>query len=459
MKGYDIKMEQNDVLGTAPIGKLLIKLAIPTVLAQIVNLLYNIIDRIFVSRIPVVGTDALAGLGVTFPIIILISAFAALIGMGGAPKAAIYMGQKDNDSAEKILGNCTTMIIGVSLILSVLFYFTKEKILMTFGASIDTLPYANSYLSIYLIGTVFVLIALGLSAFITTQGFSKVSMITVCVGAVLNIILDPIFIFGFKLGVRGAALATVISQAVSAILVLAFLYSKRSNIRIKKHNLKLRKNIVLPVLALGSAPFIMQATECLVQLTFNVSMQTYGNDYYVALMSILFSIMQLVFMPMQGFSQGAQPIISYNYGAKNFDRVKQAFSLLIKLSLSFSIIIVGCVELFPSVFLRMFTPDINVIEIGIPSVRIFLIGMIIMGAQIACQTTFLAVGEAKSSMFLALLRKVILLLPLAIILPRISTLGITGVFLAEAIADFVAVIVTVVYFYIKKKTIFTEIEA
>ena len=457
MKGYDIKMQQNDTLGIDPIGKLLIKLAIPTVLAQIVNLLYNIIDRIFVSRIPVVGTDALAGLGVTFPIIILISAFAALIGMGGAPKAAIHMGQKDNDSAEKILGNCTTMIIGVSVILSFLFYFTKENILMTFGASSSTLPYANSYLSIYLIGTVFVLISLGLSAFITTQGFSKVSMITVCIGAVLNIVLDPIFIFVFDLGVKGAAIATVISQAVSAILVLAFLCSKRSNIRIKKHNLKLSRKVVLPVLALGCAPFIMQATECLVQLTFNVSMQKYGNDYYVALMSILFSIMQLLFMPMQGFSQGAQPIISYNYGAKNYDRVKQAFSLLIKLSISFSIIVVGCVELFPSVFLRMFTPDINVIEIGIPSVRIFLIGMIIMGAQIACQTTFLAVGEAKSSMFLALLRKVILLLPLAIILPRIGGLGITGVFLAEAIADFIAVIVTIIYFYIKKKTIFTEV--
>ncbi|MEG1994093.1 MAG: MATE family efflux transporter, partial [Oscillospiraceae bacterium] len=402
----------------------------------------------------VIGTEALAGLGVTFPIIMLISAFSALIGMGGAPKAAIFMGKKDNDTAEKILGNCVSMLTGVSIILSAIFYFTKDSILLTFGASESTLPYANSYLSIYLLGTVFVQVALGLNAFITTQGFSSVSMITVSVGAILNIILDPIFIFALDMGVQGAALATIISQAVSATLVFSFLCSKRSKIKIKRHNLKLNRKIVFPVLALGTAPFIMQATECLVQLTFNKSMNIYGNDYYVALMSILFSIMQLVFMPMQGFTQGAQPIISYNYGAKNHDRVKKTFGLLVKSTLSFSIVIVGLVEIFPAFFIGLFTPDQNVIEIGIPSLRIFLMGMLIMGAQTACQTTFLSVGEAKSSMFLALLRKVILLLPLAIILPRIGGLGIKGVFLAEAIADFVAVTITVIYFQTKKKQIF-----
>lgn len=447
-------MEQNNSLATQPVGKLLFKLAIPTVFAQIVNLLYNIIDRMFVSRIPVVGTKALAGLGVCFPIIILITAFAALIGMGGAPKAAIAMGKQDNDTAEKILGNCTTMTISVSILLTIFFYFGKEQILTVFGASKDTLPFASSYLSIYLFGSIFVLISLGMSAFITTQGFSNISMLIVCLGAVLNIILDPIFIFGLNMGVQGAALASVISQGVSAILVMYFLHSKRTYIKIKKQNLKLSRKIIMPVLALGSASFIMQATECLIQLTFNRSMVKYGNDYYVALMSILFSIMQLVFMPMQGFSQGAQPIISYNYGAKNLDRVKKTFSLLVKLCFAFSLTVVGCVLLFPELFLKIFTPDLNVITIGVPSLRIFLVGMILMGIQIGCQTLFIAIGEAKSSMFLALLRKVILLLPLALILPHIGSLGVNGVFLAESISDTLSVTIAVIYLYYRRKTIF-----
>lgn len=447
-------MEQNNALATQPVGKLLFKLAIPTVFAQIVNLLYNIIDRMFVSRIPIVGTKALAGLGVCFPIIILITAFAALIGMGGAPKAAISMGKKDNDTAEKILGNCTTMTVLVSIALTIIFYFGKEQILTTFGASKDILPFANNYLSIYLFGSLFVLTSLGMSAFITTQGFSKISMLIVCLGAVLNIILDPIFIFSLNMGVKGAALASVISQGVSAFFVMYFLNSKRTYIKIKRKNLKLSKAIIIPVLSLGLASFIMQSTECLIQLTFNRSMVTYGNDYYVALMSILFSIIQLVFMPMQGFSQGAQPIISYNYGANNIERVKKAFTLLVKITFTFSAVVVGCVELFPSLFLKIFTPDMNVITIGIPSLRIFLVGMSLMGIQVGCQTLFIAIGEAKSSMFLALLRKVILLLPLALILPKIGTLGINGVFLSEAISDTLSVTIAVIYLLYRRKTIF-----
>ena len=449
-------MENNNVLATAPVGKLLLKLSIPTLLAQLVNLLYSVIDRIYVSRIPVVGTDALGGLGVTFPIIMLISAFSALVGMGGAPRAAIYMGKGDNEKAEKILGNCVTMLILISIVLSGIFFLTKEPIILTFGGSDVTLPYANSYLSIYLLGTIFVQIALGLNTFITTQGFATISMITVCIGAVLNIILDPIFIFGLKLGVKGAALATIISQGVCAIFVLAFLTGKKSKLKIRAKNLTLSPKIALPILALGLAPFIMQSTECLIQLVFNKSVKFYGNDNYVALMTILFTAMQLIFMPLQGFTQGAQPIISYNYGAKNFDRVKKTFSLLLKSALTMTVIFVGIIELFPSFFLKVLTPDPIIQEMGVVPLRVFMFGMMLMGAQTACQTAFLAIGEAKSSMFLALLRKIVLLLPLALIIPRLFNLGIKGVFLAEPISDIIAITITLIYFYSVRDKFFSD---
>lgn len=339
-------MDKNSRLSNEPIRKLLISLAVPTVLAQLVNLLYNIVDRMYVGRIEGIGSLALAGLGVCFPIIMLVSAFAGLVGMGGAPRAAIFMGRQDNKSAEKILGNSVSMLVIFSLILTIIFSFTKEPILILFGASPDTLPYANQYLSIYLIGTLFVQISLGLNMFITSQGFAKMGMATICIGAIVNIILDPIFIFGFHMGVRGAALATIISQAVSAIWVFYFLTSQKTTLKIRKKNLKIEKNIILPCLMLGLSPFIMQSTECLVQLVFNKSMGYYGNDYYVALMSILFSVMQFIWLPIQGIVQGAQPILSYNYGAKNMQRVRETFQLLLKICLSFSMIVILIVEFF-----------------------------------------------------------------------------------------------------------------
>lgn len=453
-------MNSKNRLETAPIGKLLFSLAIPTVLAQLVNLLYNIVDRMYVGRIAGEGSLALAGLGVCFPIIMLISAFAALVAMGGAPRASIAMGKKDTDEAEKIMGNCLTMLTVIAIALSIIFFFTKDWILMQFGASVETLPYASSYLSIYLFGTIFVQYALGLNMFITTQGFAKMSMATVCIGAVINIVLDPIFIFTFNMGVQGAALATIISQAVSAIWVVYFLTSKRSILKIKLKNLKLSKKIVLPVLALGVAPFIMQSTECLVQLVFNTSMLKYGNDMYVALMSILFSVMQFIWMPMQGFAQGAQPIMSYNYGAGNLERVKKTFMMLFALCLGFSLLVVSFVLINPSFFIKLFTPDEQLIAIGTEGLRIFMFGMLIMGAQSACQQTFLALNEAKISMFIALLRKIILLIPLALILPNIMNLGTTGVLLAESVSDILAVIVTVIlfFFYAKKKFKVEKIE-
>lgn len=437
---------QSDRMAAAPLGKLLFELAIPTVFAQIVNLLYNMVDRIYVGRIPEVGHLALAGLGVTFPIIILISAFAALIGAGGAPQAAICMGKKDMKTAERILGGCITSLCILAVILSIFFYFVKEPLLMWFGASEQTIGYADSYLGIYLLGTISVQIALGLNMFITSQGFAKTGMLTVLIGAVMNIILDPILIFGLKMGVQGAALATILSQTVSAAWVLKFLCGKKTILKVRKEYLRLDKEILMPVLALGSAPFIMQATECLVQLTYNSGMQKYGNDYYVGAMTILFSIMQMLFLPMNGLAQGAQPILSYNYGAGNQMRVKQAFRLLLTASLIFSAVATGTILLFPEVFIRLFSDNAEIVRIGVYAVRIYLFGFLVMGAQCACQQTFLALGQAKISMFLALLRKVLLLVPLALILPKFFGMGTDGLFYAEPLADFLAVLTTVTLF-------------
>lgn len=443
-------LENNNVLGTESIGKLMLRLSIPTIAAQLVNLLYNIVDRMYVGRIEGIGSLALAGLGVTFPIIMLISAFAQLAGMG-APRASISMGAGNYKQAEKYLGNSALLLVIFSVILSVVFFFTKDSILMIFGASENTLPYASEYISVYLIGTIFVQLTLGLNMFITNQGFTKTSMLTVCIGAVLNIILDPVFIFVFNMGVKGAALATIISQAVSCIWVLKFLTGKKTILKLKLSLLKPDKRIIISILTLGISPFVMQATECLIQLTFNKGMITYGNDMYVAIMSVLFSIMQLVWMPLSGFSQGVQPIISFNFGAKNIERVKKTFRMQFTASVIFSLAAVALVELFPSVFLGLFTNDTELIAKGSSALRLFMAGMSIMGAQNACQQTFIALGEAKTSMFLACLRKIILLFPLALIIPIITGLGVWGLFLAEPVSDVTAVCVTVTMFAFRSK--------
>lgn len=452
-----METEQNkteaEKMAVQPVGSLLIQLAVPTVLAQLVNLLYNIVDRIYVGRIPDTGSLALAGLGVTFPIIMLISAFAALIGMGGAPRAAIAMGQKDMDGAEKTLGNCVSVLFLLSIALTAIFLIAKRPVLLMFGASADTLPFADSYITIYLCGTMFVQAALGLNMFITSQGFAKMGMATVCIGAVLNILLDPLFIYGFGLGVQGAALATIISQGVSAIWVLKFLTGKRTILKIRRRFLRPEAKTLLPVLALGLSPFIMQATECLIQLTFNSGMQKYGNDLYVALMAILFSIMQFVWLPVQGLAQGAQPIISYNYGAGNMERVKKTFRLTFISSVAYTVLLIAFIELAPGFFIGLFTNEQTLIEMGRPCLRVFMAGMIIMGAQSACQQTFLALGQAKISMFLALLRKVILLWPLALLIPALTGTGVMGLLVAEPIADVLAVITTTTLFYIRSKTL------
>lgn len=443
--------ENDNRLGTEPIGKLLLSLAIPAVMAQLVNLLYNIVDRIFVGRIPGAGTQALAGLGVTFPIVVLGAAFANLAGMGGAPRAAIAMGQKDNKKAEKIMGNSLTLLLIFSAILMVFFYIWKEPILLQFGASKNTLPYADDYLSIYLLGTVFVQISLGLNTFITNQGFAKVSMATVCIGAVINIVLDPIFIFGFHMGVKGAALATVISQAVSAIWVLCFLTGKKTALRLHWKNLKPDIRMMLNIVSLGIAPFIMTSTECLIQLIFNSGMLRYGDDDYVAVMSILFSLNQVLSMPMQGFAMGAQPIISYNYGAKTYDRAKKTFHITFMIMFFGTLAAVAGMELFPAAFVSVFTKDAVLLEKGVPVLRLFMAGMALMGAQWAGQQTFLALGKAGFSVSMALLRKLVLLIPLALILPHVAGLGLWGLILAEPISDAIAATTTAVILKLNSK--------
>ena len=443
-------------LGTAPLVPLIFSLALPTALAQLVNMLYNIVDRIYVGHIPGSGSLALAGLGVTYPIIVLITAFSNLIGMGGAPRASVAMGRGDYKTAEKILGNCITLLIVLSVVLSVVFTIYGEPVLRAFGASENTLPYAMAYLRIYLMGTIFVQFTLGMTPFITNQGFAKTSMATTCIGAVCNIILDPVFIYGFNMGVEGAAIATILSQAVSAVWVLIFFTGKRSVLRIRRENLLPDRAILALVLSLGVSPFLMTATECLIQLVFNTGAATYGGDSAVAIMSILFSVAQIANLPVQGFCQGAQPVVGYNFGARKLDRVRQAFKIMLAVSMGVTTVVVGAVELAPQLFLGLFSSDAALIAMGTAPVRIYMLGFFFMGAQLACQQTFLGLGEAKISMFIALLRKVILLLPLALIIPRaFGALGLNqlvGLYVAEPVSDLIsASTCTILFFAIEWK--------
>ena len=449
-------MEQtarDNALGTEKIGTLLRKLALPAILAQIVNVLYNIVDRMYIGNIPDIGKTALTGVGVTFPIITLISAFAALIGMGGGPLAAIAMGAKDDERARRIMGNCFAALLALSALLTAGFLVFRHDLLMAFGASADTIGYADSYLAIYVSGTVFVMMTLGMNNFIITQGFAKTGMATVLIGAICNIVLDPVFMFGFGLGVSGAALATILSQAVSCAWVLAFLCGKKTRLRLSARYFRPDWGMLGKVAALGLSPFIMQATESAVQIVLNSSLQTYGGDPAVAAMTIINSVLMVLMMPLQGLGQGAQPIISYNFGAKKFDRVKKAFFLLLKVSLCVAVGAWLLVMLAPQLFVRIFNQDESLVALTVWAMRICLGTVFMMGAQMAIQQTFVSVGMAKISICIALLRKVVLLIPLALILPRLG-LGMTGVFLAEPIADFTCATTACFLFAKQSKKIF-----
>ena len=441
---------------TEKVGRLLFSMAFPAIIAQIINVLYNIVDRMYIGHIPDIGADALTGVGVTMPLIMVISAFAALVSMGGAPRASIKMGMKDKNAAERILGNCTSALVIVALILTALVLLFGKQMLMMFGASENTIGYALDYMNIYAMGTIFVQLSLGLNAFITAQGFAKTSMLTVTIGAVTNIILDPILMFGFGMGVKGAALATIISQAISAVWVIWFLMGKRSQLTIRKENLKIDLKVFLPCIALGMSPFVMQATESILVITFNSSLQHYGGDLAVGAMTILSSVMQFSILPIMGLTQGAQPIISYNYGAKNLLRVKETFVLLLKSTLVYSTLLWLMVMLFPQIFAGMFTGDARLIAATISALRIYMAASLLLAVQISCQQTFIALGNAKISIFLALLRKVILLIPLIFILPQFIEDKVTAVFLAEPIADIIAVTVTSVIFAMQFKKLLGE---
>ena len=453
-----MKISREVDLGKEPIGRLLLVLAIPIIASQVINALYNMVDRMYIGHIPEIGAAALTGVGVSFPIIMIVSAFAALVGMGGAPQASIAMGRKDHDKAEKILGNCFTSLAVVAVILTIIVLVFKTPLLYLFGASSNTISYAEDYIEIYAVGTIFVQMTLGLNMFISAQGFSMISMLTVVIGAVTNIILDPVFIFGFHMGVQGAAVATVLSQALSAVWAVKFLTGKSTVLHLKKKYMKIEWKVMAPCVALGVAPFIMQSTESVLVLCFNSSLLKYGGDMAVGAMTILSSIMQFAMLPLQGLTQGGQPIISYNYGARNVERVKKGFKLLLIACLCYSTLMWAAAQLVPQLLVMIFTNDPQLMKLAVWALRIYMAGVLLMGAQVACQQTFIAFGNAKISTFLAIFRKIIVLIPMIYILPVFMKDKVLGVFMAEPIADTIAVCTTCVMFFISFKKLIKKMK-
>ncbi len=450
--------KDNRYLGTAPVGPLLFKLAIPTITAQLINMLYNIVDRIYIGHMPVDGDLALTGVGVCMPIIMFISAFAALTSAGGAPRASIFMGKGDMESAERTMGSCFSLQIVVSAVLTAALLLGGRSFLLAFGASENTIGYASAYLQIYAAGTIFVQLTLGMNAYITAQGFARVGMLTVLLGAVCNIILDPVFIFLLGMGVRGAALATVLSQGVSCVWVVRFLCGKKTLLRLKRETLPIRPALVLPCVALGLAPFIMQGSESILNVCFNSSLLRYGGDVAVGSMTILSSVMTFAMLPIQGLAQGAQPITSYNYGAGNAGRVKQTFRLLLAVSMTYSVTFWALVMLFPQVFAGIFTPKAELLEFAARALRVYCGAMFLFGLQLACQMTFVALGKALSSVIVAVVRKFVLLIPLIYLLPTVLEDRTMAVYLAEPAADVLAVTFTGILFFFQFRKALREMQ-
>jgi len=434
-------------MGTGSVKKLMVQMAVPALVGQVVNLLYNIVDRIYIGHIPEIGGAALTGVGLFTPILMLITAFAMMAGSGGAPRAAISMGQGDKERAEKIMGNSFTVLMGFAVILTVVFYFACPTLLRWFGASDATLPYAVEYGRIYILGSVFVLVTMGMNVFITTQGFAKISMLTTVIGAATNIILDPILIFGLNMGVKGAAIATVASQAVSAVWIMKFLTGKKTILRLKKENLKLVPSVILPCLGLGVSTFVMLSTESILSISFTSSLSRYGGDVAVGAMTVLTSINQLMTMPLSGVCQGGQPLISYNYGARKYDRVKEAFFCQFFTCVAYTVVFWAVIQMAPSFFAGIFTSDAALVEYTAWAIKVFLALGFSVGFQISCQQAFMALGQAKISLVMALLRKVFLLIPLIFILPNFFADKAFAVFLAEPISDIVAAAVTTFMFF------------
>lgn len=450
--------KDNRFLAEEPIGKLLFRLSVPTIAAQLINMLYNIVDRIYLGHMPGNGDLALTGVGVCMPIILLMSAFAALVGSGGAPRASIYMGQGNRVDAEKTMGSCFTLQLLLAVVCTIGLLLFHRPLLLSFGASSNTIGYASSYMRVYALGTVFVQITLAMNAYITAQGYTKIGMFTVLIGALSNIILDPIFIFGLQLGVAGAALATILSQGISCLWVVKFLCSDKSLLRLKKETLAVRMDLALPCLALGVAPFVMQSSESVISVCFNSSLLQYGGDIAVGAMTILTSVMQFAMMPLQGLSQGAQPIISYNFGARNRARVKQVFLLLLTVSLVYSCSLWALIMLFPRLFAGIFTPDPDLLNFAAGALRIYCGAMGLLGIQIACQMTFLSLGKAGASTIVAIVRKFVLLMPLIYLLPHFLPDKTTAVYMAEPAADMLAVAFTSLLFSIQFRAALRSLE-
>ena len=441
--------KDRNFLATEPVGRLLFRLAIPTITAQLINMLYNIVDRIYIGHMPGSGNMALTGVGICMPIIIVISAFSALIGMGGSPRASIAMGRGDKMAAEEILGNCFTLQSIVAVMLTAVVFIFRRPMLMAFGGSENTIGYACDYLGIYSIGTIFVQLTLGMNVFITAQGFARMGMLTVLIGAILNIALDPLFIFGFGMGVKGAALATVVSQCASCIWVLRFLTGKTTTLRIKKENMRVRPKVILPCLALGLSPFVMQASESVISVCFNSSLLKYGGDMAVGAMTIFTSVIQLSMLPLNGIAQGAQPITSYNYGAGNIERVKKSFKLLLASSIVYATLLWAFVMIFPKAFAGIFTNDAALIDFCGRAMRVYCGAIVVFGPQIACQMTFIAIGNAVCSITAAVVRKFVLILPFIYILPALMSDKTMAVYTAEPVSDVLAVTFTIVLFTIQ----------
>jgi putative MATE family efflux protein len=445
-------------LGTAPIGKLLLRLALPTVVAQLVNMLYNVVDRIYIGHIPETGDLALTGVGVCMPIIMIVSAFAALVASGGAPRASIHLGRGEKEEAERILGSCLTLQLIISAVLTVVLLLFSRPLLLAFGASENTIGYAVDYMTVYAIGTLFVQLTLGMNAFVTAQGFTGISMLSVVIGAAANIALDPLFIYGLGMGVKGAALATVLSQSLSCVWVLSFLLGNKGILRIRRKNLFPDRRVLLPCIALGTASFVMQASESVISVCFNSSLLGYGGDIAVGAMTILTSVMQFALLPLQGVAQGAQPILGYNYGAKNAARVKRTYSILLCTCLTYSLVIWGLVLLFPRAFASVFTPDPALLDFTARHLPVYFFGVGIFGIQIACQMTLVSLGKAPASVIVAVVRKFVLLIPLIYIVPRLHPDPTAGVYLAEPIADILAVAFTSVLFFVVFRKAICKIE-
>ncbi|HQO56732.1 MAG TPA: MATE family efflux transporter [Clostridia bacterium] len=441
--------DDKEFLGREPIKKLLFRLAVPTVVAQLVNMLYNVIDRIYIGHMPENGALALTGVGVCMPIILMVSAFAALVSSGGAPRASIEMGRKNDTAAENILGNCFSLLLIISAVLTAILLLFNRQILLLFGASENTIEYAVSYMNVYAIGTAFVQLKLGLNMFITAQGFVKTGMLTVLIGAVLNLVLDPLFIFAFDMGVQGAALATILSQAASCVWCIVFLCGKKTRLQLRGCYLALKGEVIVPCVTLGLAIFIMQISESVIAACFNSSLLKYGGDIAVGAMTICTSTMQFAMLPMQGIGLGAQPISSYNYGARNAGRVKETFHLLLKVCMTYSVVLWLAIMLFPRVFAGIFSGDAALLDYSVGALRIYCAAIFLFGIQIACQLTFTSVGNAVCSIIVAVVRKFVLLIPLIYIVPSIGILEnkALDVYLAEPIADVIAVAFTSILFY------------